>query len=129
MLATGTIIMIVFASVIFGFSEDIIRWFRDDEAVIAVGTIALQFSVISDIFQPGSVSSNMLFQSIGKAGRATFLSTLRTGICFIPLILILPYFFGVLGIELAQPIADVLASCIAMPFAIYFLRHLPDDKH
>jgi hypothetical protein len=45
------------------------------------------------------------------------------------LILILPYFFGVLGIELAQPIADVLASCIAMPFAIYFLRHLPDDKH
>lgn len=129
MLATGTIMMIVFALVIFGFSEDIIRWFRDDDAVIAVGTLALQFSVISDIFQPGSVSSNMLFQSIGKAGRATFLSTLRTGVCFIPLILILPYFFGVLGIELAQPIADVLASCIAMPFAIYFLRHLPDDKH
>ncbi|MCR4782620.1 MAG: MATE family efflux transporter [Lachnospiraceae bacterium] len=127
MLAAGTSIMIVFAIVIFGFSEDIIRWFRDDREVIVIGTLALQFSVISDIFQPGSISSNMLFQSIGKAGRATFLATLRTGICFIPLILVLPEFFGITGIELAQPLADVLASFIALPFSIYFLRHLPDD--
>jgi len=48
----------------------------------------------------------------------TFLATLRTGICYIPLIIVLPRLFGVTGIELAQPIADVLASFIALPFVV-----------
>ena len=114
--------MMIFAVTVFGFSSEIISWFRDDKAVVTVGAVALQYAVVADILQPGSVASNMLLQSVGRAGSATFLSTLRTGICYIPLILILPCFFGVAGIEVAQPIADVLASMIALPFAIAFLR-------
>lgn len=127
-LKVGTVIMMIFAFTVFGFSSEIISWFRDDKAVVTVGAVALQYAVVADILQPGSVASNMLLQSVGRAGSATFLSTLRTGICYIPLILILPCFFGVVGIEVAQPIADVLASLIALPFAIEFLREHRDKE-
>ena len=69
----------------------------------------------------------MLFQSIGESGRASFLSALRSGLFFIPLIVILPRLIGLRGIQLAQPIADVLASLVTIPFIIQFFSKLPND--
>ena len=42
--------------------------------------------------------------------------------CFIPLILILPQFFGILGVEMAQACADVLSLIVALPMAFSELR-------
>ncbi len=66
----------------------------------------------------------MLFQSIGKGGRALFLSCLRSGLCYIPVLLIFVPMLGLLGIQIAQPIADVLAAIITLPFFLNFLRTL-----
>ena len=70
----------------------------------------------------------MMFQSIGKSGRALFLSALRTGLCFIPLIEVLPLYLGLTGIEIAQPISDITAAMISVPFAVSFLRQLKARK-
>ena len=59
-----------------------------------------------------------------EAGRATFLACCRQGVCFIPLILVLPRVLGLVGVELCQPIADALTFFISLPFLLAFLRQL-----
>ena len=105
-------------------AEPLIRLFRDDPAVTAVALPALRYQCIAMFLQPVIIVTNMLFQSIGKSGRATFLACCRQGICFIPLILTLPRIWGLPGIELCQPIADALTFCISMPFLLPFLKEL-----
>ncbi len=105
-------------------AEPLIRLFRDDPAVTAIALPAMRYQCLAMLLQPVMVSTNMLFQSIGKAGRATFLACCRQGICFIPLILTLPHLWGVVGIEVCQPIADVLTFGISLPFLIQYLREL-----
>ncbi len=58
------------------------------------------------------------FQAIGKAIPALLLTLLRQGFFFIPLILILPGFFGEVGVWISFPIADILATILTA----YFLR-------
>ena len=118
----------VFAFVCMIFARPIITWFRDDPEVIEIGTVALRWACVSALFQPLSVPINMMFQSIGKSGRALFLSALRTGLCFIPLIEVLPLYLGLTGIEIAQPVSDITAAMISVPFAVSFLRQLKARK-
>lgn len=58
------------------------------------------------------------FQAIGKATPALLLTLLRQGIFFIPLIFILPNFYGELGVWMSFPISDVLATLVT----VYFLH-------
>lgn len=56
------------------------------------------------------------FQAIGKAVPALLLTLARQGFFFIPLILILPQFYGELGVWIAFPISDVLATIVTAYF-------------
>ena len=77
---------------------------------------------------PFSVLTNMTLQSSGKALPASFLALLRSGVYFIPLLLWLNTARGILGIELAQPIADVLTSLTSIPFVMHYFRSLPEER-
>ena len=105
-------------------AETLIRLFRDDPEVTAVALPAFRFQCFAMLLQPVIVVGNMLFQSIGKAGRATFLACCRQGVFFIPLILTLPRLFGLFGVEICQPIADVLTFFVTVPFLFPFLHKL-----
>ena len=107
-------------------AETLVGLFRDDPAVIAIGTVALSAQMISLFFQPLAVCANMMFQSIGKNGIATILSMLRSGVCLIPTLLILSATLGLTGIEIAQPVSDVLTFMISVPFVVRFLRTLKE---
>lgn len=122
-----TLALTVFGIILFIFAAPVITWFRDDPEVIEIGTAALRWQCISAIFMSASVTGNMLFQSIGKAKQAFFLASLRTGLFYIPLILILPRIMGVTGIELAQPVSDVLSAVVSVILAARFLRRLGTD--
>ena len=104
--------------------DTLIRLFRDDPEVTAVALPTFHYQCLAMFLQPVIVVANMTFQSVGKAGRATFLACCRQGVCFIPLILVLPRVLGLSGVEICQPIADVLAFVISLPFLIAFLRQL-----
>lgn len=60
------------------------------------------------------IMNNMMTQTIGKTFRASLLAAARQGIFFIPAILVLPGLAGILGIQLAQPIADLCAFLLAV---------------
>ena len=103
-------------------AEALIKLFRDDPEVTAIALPAFRYQCFACFLQPVIVAGNMLFQSIGKSGRATFLACCRQGVFFIPLILTLPRMFGLLGIEICQPIADVLTFVVTVPFLFPFLH-------
>jgi len=106
--------------------DKIIWLFQKKEDVITLGTSALRYASIGVMFLPISVTANMLFQSIRKNLIASILSTLRSGAIFIPLLLIFNLTgLGFLGITLAQPIADIIASAISIIFIISFIIKTP----
>ena len=65
-------------------AETLIRLFRDDPEVTAVALPAFRYQCFAMLLQPVIVAGNMLFQSIGKSGRATFLACCRQGVFFHP---------------------------------------------
>ena len=70
----------------------------------------------------------MLFQSAGKKGRAIFIAMLQSGAIFIPLLLILPRAFGLIGLELAHPAAYAIAGVISLPISFSFLHDLKKEE-
>ena len=126
-LAYGTSACAVLSVVCLTASGSIIRQFRDDPEVVAIGTPALRLQCIACFVCVLFQCTNMLYQSVGKSMGASFLAALRNGFCFIPLILVLPRVFGVNGMIAAQPAADLLAALITLPFGIYLVATLPPD--
>lgn len=124
----GTVFLCIMGSLSFVFAKPIIRWFRNDPEVIRIGAAALRWASVSAILQATSVSSNMLLQSIGQARSALLLASLRSGIFFIPLILILPAIFGITGIETAQPLADILSAVVSLPVVLHSIREFGPDR-
>lgn len=107
----------------------LVQAFRNDPQVVQIGTLACRLQCAAMLLVPAATCANMLFQSIGESAVATFLSCLRQGIYYLPLILLLPAFWGLLGVQAAQPIADVLTFATSVPFLIHFFRKLPrQDK-
>lgn len=54
------------------------------------------------------------FQTIGASRYGLFLSTIRQGLFYVPVILILPKLQGVAGIYLAQPAADLMTLAVCL---------------
>lgn len=72
--------------------------------------------------------TSIFFQAVGKPIQAVISSMIRDIICFIPLILILPVFFGIEGILFAAPIADFIAMIVAAALTATFLKSLKTNR-
>ena len=127
-LVAGEVLLGMFAVAGLLFSNQAIAVFRDDAEVIAFGTPALRYQCMALFLNPLIVLSNMTLQSTGQRAWATFLSMMRSGLYLIPMIYILTYTMGARGIQLAQPVADVLAFATALPVIVNFIRKLPEDR-
>ena len=111
----------------FVFAPQIVYAFQKSEAVNEIGVAALRYATIGAMFLPFSVPVNMLFQSIRKAGISSFLSLLRSGLSFIPVLIVATHFLGLTGIQIAQPLADVITAFISLPFAFWFMKVTPSE--
>lgn len=100
---------------------------RDDPEVIAIGERALVLQAVSNLLLPPCMVTEMLYQSTGHRAGATMLSALRSGILFIPTLLILSKMRGIAGIQEAQPVSIVLSFPIAIAFAVMFFKKLPAE--
>jgi len=111
------------------FPEQLIALFRDDPAVIEIGTRALRLQSLSMLVLPPCMAVEMMFQSTGKRLGASLLSSVRSGILLIPALLILANLRGLAGIQEAQPLSLLLSVPVTVPFAVIFFRKLPaEDK-
>ena len=90
------------------FSSMLVGIFRNDPEVISIGTFALRVQLCSLFSLPLSVCTNMLFQSVGENGPASFSFNDTFRAFFIPLIIILPKVIGLAGVEISQTISDIL---------------------
>ena len=123
----GTVLLGLFAIIVFVNAGAFVHLFRDDPVVVEIGTFAMRAQCLALFFVPFSVCNNMLFQSIGYKFNATLLSTLRNGVCFIPCLLLLSTILGLRGVQVAQAIADVITFFICIPFCAAFFAKLPQD--
>lgn len=68
--------------------------------------------------------TSIFFQAVGKPCHAVISSLTRDIICFVPLVIILPRFFGIKGILYAAPIADLVAALVMIAMTVQFMRSL-----
>ena len=121
----STVLLIVLAGTSMLLSESIVTVFRRDDAeVIRIGTTALRLQLSTLPLWGVIVMSNMLTQSIGYGAKATLLAIARQGIFLIPALLTLPGMFGLLGIQIAQPISDVCTLVLTIFIISSVLKHL-----
>ncbi len=110
----ATVVLLCLSAVSLVFSEQIILMFRgEDPLVVSIGTGALRMQLVTLPLWGFYTMANMCTQSIGYGLSSTIVSSARQGIFMIPAVLILPSVWGVTGLQLAQPVADVLAFILA----------------
>ncbi len=102
--------------VIFFFAESIPNIFSDNQYVANHAPTALRYVIVALPIIGIQLIGAAYFQAIGKALPALLLTLSRQGIFFIPLLFILPRFYGVNGVWMAFPIADVLSTIVTAFF-------------
>lgn len=100
------------------------RFTKGDMDLIRVGQAALRANGLSFLPFGFYTVYSSLFLAMGKAKEGCILGACRQGICFVPVILLLPSLFGINGIIYAQPIADVLSAAVTVIMAVQLHREL-----
>lgn len=111
----GTAFLSAVAIVGYVFAGSIVEEFRHDADVVAVGTPALRWQLLTFPLIATVICSNMLLQTIRKPIRANLLAASRSGLFFIPLVITLPQWLGLFGLEICQAVADVCAFAVTLP--------------
>lgn len=111
----GTFFLLFWSVILIIFSGEVVSLFRDDPEVIAIGIPALRYQMI--IFPACSfmMIANMMMQTCRKTIRANILAASRQGLFFIPLIFVLPYFYGLFGVEICQAVSDIISLIVTIP--------------
>jgi putative MATE family efflux protein len=119
----------LFAVVSALFSSSIISGFtQNDWQMVQIGTQALRVNALSFVLFGFYTTYSSLLLAMGKAKEGLFLGACRQGLCFIPVILVLPRVFGLNGVIYAQLLADILSALITAWLAIRLHKELREDK-
>ena len=115
----STAFCVIFGVILALFPTAIVsRFTKGDAEMIRIGATSLRANGISIILFGFYTVYSSLFLALGKGREGFILGACRQGICFIPVILLLPMVWGLNGIMYAQPIADVLSAVITVFMAI-----------
>ena len=119
------LMLIVMGTVVFIFAKPLITVFRKEDAeVIRIGYLALRLQCLTIPLAAQITMANMFSQTTGYPFRASIVALLRQGICLIPVLFILPPLFGLLGVQMSQPISDIFSAGIAFFITNGILREL-----
>lgn len=125
----STLFCVIFGLIAAIFPSQIMSLFtKGDIEMVRIGAIALRANALSFMLFGFYTVYSFLFLVMGKAKEGCILGACRQGICFVPVILILPRLFGLSGILYAQPIADVLSAVITLFMAIHLHKELVAEK-
>ena len=115
----STVFCVIFGVILALFPTAIVSQFtKGDAGMIRIGAASLRANGISIMLFGFYTVYSSLFLALGKGREGFILGACRQGICFIPVILLLPMVWGLNGIMYAQPIADVLSAVITVFMAI-----------
>ena len=114
-LYASSLALLVFAGIQL-FAEEIVMVFTSNARVIAETPSAMRWVFAATPIIALQLIGSAYFQAIGKAVPALLLTLSRQGFFFIPLVLILPHYFGEIGVWISFPIADVLSTLVTAWF-------------
>ena len=115
----STAFCVIFGVILALFPAAIVsRFTKGDAEMIRIGAASLRANGISIMLFGFYTVYSSLFLALGKGREGFILGACRQGICFIPVILLLPIVWGLNGIMYAQPIADMLSAVITVFMAI-----------
>ncbi|NFQ66363.1 MATE family efflux transporter [Clostridium sporogenes] len=121
----STIFCAIFGLIMALFPTTIISQFTTgDMELINIGQNALRANGLSFFLFGYYTVYSSLFLSLGKAKKGFILGACRQGICFIPVILVVPMIWGINGILYAQPISDVISTIITVFMAVHLHKEL-----
>lgn len=116
---------LIFISVpIYIFAGTLVQQLRDDPLVIELGIRALRLMCVGQLFVPLTMMVEMGFQSIGEKLLASFGSCLRSGLLFIPTLLILTNIRGISGVQEAQPLSFVFTFIVCLFLCRIYLKRV-----
>ncbi|MDR1902894.1 MAG: MATE family efflux transporter [Treponema sp.] len=112
----------------FIFSPRIISGFRpDDPYLIEIGTRAFRYQCFTVPLLGWITINNMMMQTIGKAFKASLLAIARQGLFMLPLLFLLKPLFGLTGILISQPIADLFSFVLSIPLSVSVFREMKQN--
>ena len=125
----GVIFTVAFSVLLGLYAKQIIQLFTETDAeMIKVGSLCLISQCISMPLSAWVIVVNMLYAALGRPVGAIFLGITRQGVCFIPVLFILPALFGLNGLAVAQGVADLLSFLITIPFAVIIIKHITQQQ-
>lgn len=124
-LSVSSAFLLVISTVGYVLAPHIVELFRaEDPVLIEIGAVTLRWQCVAFPLVALSTCTNMLFQNIRMTFPATLLSIGRNGLFFLPAVLILPVYFGLLGVQMAQAVADVFTFLLSLPYSVWITRKL-----
>ena len=107
--------LLIFLGIMF-FAPSIVKIFTSEASIIEQTPSAMRWVFAAIPIVAIQLIGAAYFQAIGKAVPAFLLTLSRQGFFFIPLILILPHYFGEIGVWISFPIADLLSTIVTAYF-------------
>lgn len=114
----GTVIATFIFILIMVFPTQLVLLFTDDMSLVTLTSNAIVITFLATPVITIQLIGSAYFQAAGKALPALLLTLLKQGFFLIPLVYILPKFYGVLGVWMSFPIADLLSTLVTF----YYLK-------
>lgn len=125
----ATAALLILGVLVFGLAVPIVTVFRkDDLELIVIAVKALRCQAVTLPLVGWIVVVNMFLQNTRRTARATIVAAARQGLVFIPVLFLAAAVSGLLGIQLAQPISDVLTFLLAIPLGVSALREMRETE-
>lgn len=121
-IVVATTILVIGFVIIQIFPRFFVGIFNKDKELMDIGVQGIRIYLSTLPIIGISIVGPVYFQSIGKAKYSMFLTLLRQFILLSPLIIILPKFFGLAGVWLAQPVADIISAVVIILILIKDFR-------
>lgn len=109
----ATVVMIVGFTVVELFPHTVVSIFTKDKQLKDIAIVGLRWVFAIYPLVGFQMVSSAFFQSVGDSQKSIILSSTRQIIFLIPILLILPYYLGVLGVWVGICIADSLSVLLA----------------
>jgi len=122
--ATSVITASIFFTAVMLFPAAIFSLFSTSTELISLGSYAIRIVLLVIPLIGLQITGTVFFQAVGMAIPSLVLSLSRQILLLIPLVVVLPRFFGLSGVWMAFPVADVLATLITVVWLRYEMRKL-----
>ena len=126
----GAVFTLVCWALVLLFPTPLLRLFTSDETLVTLGAGAMNIYFFGFIFMPLQFGGQTTFTALGKAKQAVFFSLLRKAFIVFPLTLLLPRWFGVNGVFLAEPVSNFIGgvACFATMMATIWPMLIREER-